>query len=169
MPAYSPATATLPAGTRGRGVSSRGTASEDGNPVRYANPGAKPQNATRNSMPPRTSGTEEPQSDATKDTSGPPYRMGISTSRPSTAAAPAGGAHASRGRSPGDTVEQHGPSTRHDLDRGELAGLPSSPQLSEPGGRIIDLEQQGIRADAPHAHRETPHYLLVTYGSVAVG
>ena len=48
MPAYSPASATEPAGTRGRGAASRGTAHSSRRPRRYAKPGAKPQNATVN-------------------------------------------------------------------------------------------------------------------------
>src|SRR6266852_822602 len=47
MPVYPSATAMLPAGTRTRGVASRGTASARGAPVMYGYPGAKPRKATR--------------------------------------------------------------------------------------------------------------------------
>src|SRR4051812_17683888 len=75
MPANSAASATEPAGTRVRGVPRRGTF--QGRPERYAKPGAKPQKATRSSVPVSTSTTSsslDPASSATNGRSTPSKR-----------------------------------------------------------------------------------------------
>ena len=79
-----------PAGTCVRGVACRGTARLGGSPVRYAKPGAKPQNATRNSV--RVCDGDRSaalirQAAATSSRSGPSYHVGIVISSPSASAA----------------------------------------------------------------------------------
>src|SRR4051794_22097723 len=95
MPAYSPASATAPAGTRGRGAAIRGTAHSSRRPLRYAKPGAKPEKATRNSVPvnrPTASSGLTPQCPATKARSSPSKVVGTSTRGPGGGAADGSGA-----------------------------------------------------------------------------
>ena len=100
MPQYRPASATEPGGTRGRGEARRGTSTSM--PSRYGKPGAKPQNATRNSVAvcrATTSATLTCHSLASSSRSAPSYRTGMVTGGGPGASLPARSARSPRSAS----------------------------------------------------------------------
>src|SRR5258707_1372951 len=128
--------ATLPAGTRTRGVARRGRTRLGASGPRYPNPGAKPRNSTRyvaEACRSMTSDGERPMRAATSGRSGPsspPYRTGISTGGPTSG-------HTS---SPGSSIAAMSPSARSTSGTPGSIGLTWTRTLAAAGTAAPDPE-----------------------------